>query len=649
MEFLGVDKKADVPKVKKSVTIIDKTKPPSPIFVWKPHPTIFKTNLEEQKYWAEEQRRNVEGYGAKMDTGEYEIPGTLYFNGKNAVVKERTTGDDSGGGNMIRYEVTDGGLFFHQHMRNAKKNKRATFAIKGRGFGLSTDGMLLAFHTWKTRPGSTALITSKGQDELYSLYNDKFKPVLAPESSIKMDPRVFGIGDIASKNESIKKINLQMKVRHYDKNGDRTTSISELYCKETTHSDAAAKGFSGKGADYAFLDELPLNKRRDLLLGSIWETFKNPRKGPGILALVLMGGSCEFGLSAEDLLAIKEFWDESELLDVDRLFLSATWNKCMTNGHTDHKRAQEEIEKRWEVLAKHPNPNKLIEDKMNNPITIGDVWNFAQGKFFSKPVMDILSFTAKEVAEKPPLIIRCDLVNKDGVTVVEDKKANGDWYILERCKPNADYYMQIDGVASGKTTGGKKGSAVGLVVMKGYDPTAGMDGSYYPVAASKIRPDEIEDSYDNIHNAFLYYNQHGGFQKFHAEGNAGTSDHFSSFLKAKGLSKYIPFAKDVSGKGYVNTDKPFQFVTGDIRDYQVRQANPFLKLHGHKIKILILLTDLLKGKEENSDLRDAFLMFFCYMKIDFYLPIKKVVEVEPEKDERPVIVTVNGKTHRIWK
>ena len=44
-----------------SIQIIDKTKPPAPLYVREPTPT-FTTTYESDKYWDEQRRRWIEGY-----------------------------------------------------------------------------------------------------------------------------------------------------------------------------------------------------------------------------------------------------------------------------------------------------------------------------------------------------------------------------------------------------------------------------------------------------------------------------------------------------------------------------------------------------------------------------------------------------------
>ena len=65
--------------------IVDKIKSPSPFFTRKPHPTVFKSTYEEQKYWAQQKKYWVEGYNE-------DINGMLYFYAQEIILKDRIRG-----------------------------------------------------------------------------------------------------------------------------------------------------------------------------------------------------------------------------------------------------------------------------------------------------------------------------------------------------------------------------------------------------------------------------------------------------------------------------------------------------------------------------------------------------------------------------
>jgi hypothetical protein len=149
-----------------------------------------------------------------------------------------------------------------------------------------------------------------------------------------------------------------------------------------------------------------------------------------------------------------------------------------------------------------------------------------------------------------------------------------------------------------------------------------------PVCIYTERPETVEQSYINLLAQAKYYNQYGGLKGIMAEGNAGNADHFFTFLQKNGYEKYAMVRQDLSGKGIVNTNKTFQYVTSDIRDYQMKQANMFLRKHIDSIKMVMLLDDMLKPLSENADILDSWLMYFVANK-DYDKPlIQKVTKIK---------------------
>jgi hypothetical protein len=122
-----------------------------------------------------------------------------------------------------------------------------------------------------------------------------------------------------------------------------------------------------------------------------------------------------------------------------------------------------------------------------------------------------------------------------------------------------------------------------------------------------------------------FYNKFGGGKEINYEVNASTGDHFGTFLEKNGLYQYAYKRKDLSGKGYINTKKRGSAINEHTRDWQVRQANMFLRAHGHNIKSRLLLESLLLGENENADLRDAFLIFMISIP-NFEKPVERKVQ-----------------------
>jgi hypothetical protein len=93
------------------------------------------------------------------------------------------------------------------------------------------------------------------------------------------------------------------------------------------------------------------------------------------------------------------------------------------------------------------------------------------------------------------------------------------------------------------------------------------------------------------------------------------------------LQKFIMYRKNLSGARTNTQNRPFYYVNNEIRDYQMRQANPFLRKHISSIMLLELLDQMLMGAEENTDVLDAWLMLFLALPPDYDAsPKKKRVE-----------------------
>ena len=123
------------------ITIVDKTKPFSPIYIRKPIPT-FRTEYEKAKYYAENKKRCLEGYG--------ELPGTLYDYLQNQFLKHRIvpSGHDPVEAPIPRIAS----LWMHQEYDKTRKEKKVQGVIKARNVGLSTEGGALANYFSKYYP-----------------------------------------------------------------------------------------------------------------------------------------------------------------------------------------------------------------------------------------------------------------------------------------------------------------------------------------------------------------------------------------------------------------------------------------------------------------------------------------------------------------
>lgn len=603
-----------------ATSIINNFDPKSPIYVRHETPT-FRTKLEAQRYWAEEKRRWIEGYQG--------LPGTFYHSVQEQVLKDRVSGK------IARPLVRDADLWIHEAIEQSRKARKALFIVKGRGLGLTSIGAgSLPNYFMRVNPGSTILMTSHEQAKIMTMFQQK---TLVTFEGYHTDIRV----DHNKINANKQSCYLNSYIPYIDDDGNEQLGLSEIFCKETSDSESSATGFSGTGAIYGFYDEAGIHKRIKKLLQSSVECYRNPSTGQ-LDGFLLLGGTIEDTLKPEEIAAIAQLINDASIIDMDVLFCPAWWGKFMDeNGWSNEQKGREWWEKEVERLSKIEDQSYLTAFRKNNPMSKDDIFELGKGSMWEDDVKEKIILQTKELSKNPPAIGKYTIVELGGeITASPDKSSPIE--ILEPPKPGISYYELIDGVATGTNVGSETGSSVSGMIVKMFDP----DGdSYSPVALYYERPKTIEDSYIKLANLAMHYNKFGGFQKFGAEANAGNADHFSTFLTKRGLAKYIAKKKDLSGKGHVNTKKNFTYVTSDVRDFQIRQANIFLRKYVHHFKMVKVLNDLLKAATENADIRDSWLMFFVTVPMDFDKPYVKPKDRYKER----VIMTKDSQGRTTWQ
>jgi hypothetical protein len=589
--------------------ILDRTKPPPPILVHTPKPK-FRTDYERDKYWAEEKRRWIEGFNG--------VPGTLYYKTQEQWIKNRVSGL------TFRPECRDADLFIHERIEHNRKIKRMLGILKSRG---------LANYFMRVYPGSKILVTSQEQSKISSFFTDK---VMVPY--LACDPEIQPIK--VNKNETKSTAFLRTQIVYKDADGKEATATSEILCKETSESMDSPSAFSGNGAIFGFYDEFALHKRKKALLQSSIECYKNPTTGE-LDGFLLYGGTVEATLTNIQIGEFQALVRDSEIWDTDILFIPFWMGKFTINGHSDEKKATEWWNREYEKFDKLEDKSFLRSFQMNNPRSLEDIFDLAEGGRWESDVQDKLALQRKDLLKDPPIVQQGRLVGNAGNSVfMPGSDKNSNVHILEHPKGGVEYYQCIDGVATGTKTGDDGGSNVASVIVKMFDPAPGAN-SYCPVAIYTERPYTVESSYINIENQARYYNQYGGLKGISAEGNAGTADHFSTFLEKAGLGKLAMMRKDLSGKGFSNKKKVFQYVNSDVRDWQMKQAHIFLRKYAHNIQMLMLIENMLLASNENADVLDAWLMWFVAVP-DFDKP---VVKPSVRKREKTYITRdSNGRT-----
>lgn len=572
-----------------------------PIFTYEP-PPLFTTQLEEQRYWEEEKRRWVEGYN--------DLPGTFYYMVTQGWVKDRITGIIS------RPEVRYVDLYIHEFINNQRKAKRMGGVIKPRGVGFSTQIGILCNYFMRVHPGSTSIVTSKDQDGIQTIFKEKVIPVY-DNMPVAIKP------DVINKNDT--KQMCYMRVQIPVQRGDALDfAESEIYLRETSETPKSPTNLSGKGAIFGAYDEFPLHPRRKELLNSSIECYRNP-KTKELDGFLLWGGTVEAALTSEQLNKFRTMVSDSTIWDCDILFIPFWMQMYLTNGWPDKEKAEAWWEKEYEKLSKASDKEALTAFIRNNPRSLDDIFESSEGSRWEDDVSELIKHKRREVVNMRIDRTKGRIIDYAGrPDFVQD--GGGNIIIIEQPKPDVTYYELVDGVATGTDTGASEseGSKVAGLIVKGFDPSG---DSYKPVAMYLERPKTVEQSYINLVSLVKYYNKYDTFKGIMAEANASTADHFATFLNKSGLGKFIMYRKNLSGGQKTGThNKPFFYVNNEVRDYQMRQANIFLRKHIASITLIELLDQMLMSKDENTDVLDAWLMLFLALPPDYDQPPKMKVQ-----------------------
>jgi len=523
-------------------TIIDNTKPRAPIFEYEPTP-IFRTTLEEQKYWQEEKRRWLEGYG--------EMTGPLYYYATQIKLKDRLTG------RIFRPTVRDADLIIFKAIEDAQKEGNALYFLKARGIGFSSIGMALPFYYFRVFPNSNCVATSKDKKTLATLFKDK--TIIAYENfeSPYVKP------DILAKNETANESYL---------------SVGMKYLK--------------------------------------------------IAGTLVMGGTAEASMGAEHIQKIQGIWENADALNIKPLFLPATYGKYMTNGWSDHKKAEEEILKEREKKAKLNDGGESLKAYIkNHPLTIEDIFDFGGSSRFDDYAVQCINEQTKIVL-KDPAMPKYDIIESNGEVVAVPTK-NGKIEILEHPKPNVKYVIGIDGIMTSQLTSSEKDSKTSkfsCITMKGVDPQA--DLQFAPICRYSERPKSIQDANETAIRILKYYNKYDKAGMI-GELNAG-GEHIVKLAMTKGLFHKMIIRKDLNKKGFVDTNKVWFYRNDAIKEWQNEAANVYFKKYAGMVKYIDLLKDAQKNITDNTDDLDAF-MACLYGWGTGDLLEEKTVERKPRK------------------
>lgn len=602
-----------------SFTIVDNTGDWSAKYVYEKPPDFHLANkpeVEIQKYYEKQHQIWAEGY---YRNGEKVLSGKHYFYMQECWLK-------TGRGDFIRPYWKDSDDLVFSTIDDCLKdpnNVEDLFILKRREIGL-TSMIAAGLSFWYARmfPGATLNLTSADKKRFVRMYNDKIHVTYSRMSPYIMNCTPKNINH--SKNDVYLKVSMKKKLPDgtYE---DRDTEFNLI---ETSQTDESVSNFSASRTPFMFVDEIFLHPRAIKLIRAAKATMMD---GTDKFGFFIGGGTCEESVSQEELTEYHKLWVEAKERGIRTVFLPA-WlglTQCSVNGWSDEKKGTEWVEKKIEAAKKSSDPNELLSVRKQYPLTEDDVWDLADGDgAFEKDVMDILAHTQKTLTEtkSSPEGQYKLLPSPNGIVAIPDERARdkhtGGFWITEMPEMGQGYYQTVDGAASGKLDGAEEGSWIASITWKA---ESSKGDHYCPVCIYYERPDKLEDGYRNMVNQFNFYNKHDGMQHINYETNAGVGGNFGTYLDNNNLLKFIMRRKDLTEKGWINTNKLGTAVDPHILLALRRRANPFLRKFAQFFRSQMVLSALRAPAGENSDIRSAFLIFMASIA-DWDKPKKKNVK-----------------------
>jgi hypothetical protein len=601
--------------------LIDTFNPPPPKWVHQPVPNFILSDhpkLEEDKYWDEENRRWVEGH--INERGEY-IPPNQYFYIQNCMLKDVN-------GNYLRPLWRDADEMMATWSLECLKSGESLLIYKRREVGATAFFSNQGFWIWRTMPGTHCAYTSgKGQTGITAMFNSKILFSFNNFNKNVINPNTIQMSN--SQTKTAFTIPMIQRI-----NGEDVTKYCSLIARETSENPESVTNISGERAKYVYLDEGPLHTRLEKFLGSIFPVIN---EGVIRTGLMVIAGTVEPSLTETQISNFKKLITRSENLNL-RTEILPVWvgMKYLDKNGWSNKEAgllwYEEQKRKFQDSGDYIGARDF---KMQYPRDEQDIFDINDGGMFEEATVEILKHRGNELQKMGDIEAQYKLIaTSTGFEMLPDNKyrdpeKDGGFWMVEPPQQGITYYIAIDSIGSAKKDGGEKGSWIASVVFKAHDPAG---RHYEPVNIYFERPQTIEQGYRNIVNQFTFYNKFDGVKEINYETNAATGDHLGTFLEKEDLyKKYAAKRKDLSGKGWTNTKKRGTPVNEHTREWQLKQANIFLRKHGMHFRSLKLIKQLLLPSEENADIRDAFLVFMTSIP-NFDKPVEKKTEIRYRTD-----------------
>jgi hypothetical protein len=104
-------------------------------------------------------------------------------------------------------------------------------------------------------------------------------------------------------------------------------------------------------------------------------------------------------------------------MHINPVFIPATYGKHVTNGHSNHKRAEEEILRRRDELDKLEDKTFINAYIKNNPLVIEDIFNFRGGGLFDDYTLQVVNKQLEGIHNPPKPIGFYNIIEDKGQNV----------------------------------------------------------------------------------------------------------------------------------------------------------------------------------------------------------------------------------------
>jgi hypothetical protein len=307
--------------------IIDKTIPPSPLYVRHEKPDFSKykhPQLSKEKYWETERQRWLEGYS--------DITGIHYLYIQELKLLTIT-------GELIRPKWRETDSLFFDGWDKTCRDKWDMMLVKRTELGFSSmAGAAIPLHVMLTNPGSKCILTSADDERRRVLFDDK---LIIAFDNLDDDIRPNKARTRAKGQQDLFLANEDRSSRTFSGLRSRTIGIDTV--KNPT-------AFEAHRAMYILIDELFLHpKARTAKSAAARRMVQGSKK----IASMLFGGTVGDITTAggEEALAI---YKSAEATRVNVLYLGGThaMDEFMTNGWNDLKAGEDWRQQQLERLAK---------------------------------------------------------------------------------------------------------------------------------------------------------------------------------------------------------------------------------------------------------------------------------------------------------